>query len=679
MMYFAYLGSETEVLTNAHLRQDEQILNFSYIEERGDRGTRIPNATIEVVNTGLARLIAGPRYCAVMKSEDGTIASAEIICKGYVKPVPGNITADTIKLDIICAGTDTVWDIARAALAIVETYDTPQFDRLFGEVDITNINYVDGVNGERNPVLQRLRDNPNSALESVSAFWRTDPVTHAITQEDIIDSASPTINIDLNYISDSLQVTLNQPPVKQVRMTVVADWTQYVTGFVDISSLLNQQRGTVCYTTYEDYSGNFAANNYNAVPPPIAFLNETGWSINKFDTNITRTFDNIYSLTFDAIASVSRYQSALHGSSYQWNTAPSFTYTATIPVPTNFYAYRYTVSYNYFILNYSYTQERQERCVVVLDGGIQDVDTLNFDDILDLGEVSLSDLYQIPNVYPYDPWKTYNTGDQVVAGGRLYQCTKNGTNSFFTTWYIGGQFVERTIGNWTQLTTTAAFDKSIYDTYFDSARGQISIKHAVNRCRAAWRKRLLFQSVTIENTWENFAGIDITKKVRVRLPNDITGASYQPVVGKVSRVEKTWNSDYQSVKITIDVPYGDSTNIPAVAAGATVIGDVQYVVSAEDAIYNPVDTNLINTANYAVVEAAVLNDADTQKGNMSRIADAGNTHYADFVSAGFYPTQIRLKMRNLISVPKVARYISIAATPTIVPRGINLASLGAEP
>jgi hypothetical protein len=75
------------------------------------------------------------------------------------------------------------------------------------------------------------RYNPDNVLESRSALWHINRVTHEVTTTNIITGEDGTITFTgADVLDDSIRITYGDPPCRQVNVTGVVSWDQVAAG-----------------------------------------------------------------------------------------------------------------------------------------------------------------------------------------------------------------------------------------------------------------------------------------------------------------------------------------------------------------------------------------------------------------------------------------------------------------
>lgn len=237
-VYFAWVTAAETTFTEEHLRYDEYIFSFDRILAEG----KLPVLSVTMKNPGQL-LTAGLGRWAWLAWDDGV--TVHPLFFGRVVAIPSDLQAEIIQVQFIAKPTDLA---ARKIAAAAPLKVLPNYDEIF----------VDAA----------YHGNPDVVLKGYSAAWCHDPVTHAVTAEDLLVGSAGTITFaagDIFY--DSLKTTIGAAPLRVVTMKVTVGWTQQATGGFEIPD------SPVLIT----YDGGAAVNSW---PKPGAAMGQ-GWFIDQ--------------------------------------------------------------------------------------------------------------------------------------------------------------------------------------------------------------------------------------------------------------------------------------------------------------------------------------------------------------------------------------------------------------
>jgi hypothetical protein len=549
-------------------------------------------------------------------------------------------------------------------------------------------------------------DLSTTALEARSQAWHVDPVTHAISLDELLTGRRL---VDLGGLGDeaSTEFSIGASPVKHVKLRVVAEWEQRAVGSVDISPVIATAAGPSGYIlTLQDRVKEPVGE------PKLDFRSWGGWTRGKsswrsslgrsapFPTG--RSFTVTYQESIDYPSTTNADGKVLVGRSIK---GEPFTVTHMEYGAANIRQVRY----NAFWCTYDYQQQRREVADMVLDVDCQS--TALGTDTVELPTITLGDLMSVAGVQPFQPNTVYNRGDRVTLFGRVYQCLVDNTVFFYTPVTQrapGGSSLSVSTSwkatNWQDLGTLAPLADMRAPSFFDSPRGVGCLQHALMRMRAAALRRM--EMITISRTypWELARDVDLRDRVRLLIRD---GDTAKPYVGKVVAIDRKIEGQ-ATVKVTIAVPLGtgradrvadmagtdyaaadafgqDYTAVsaprylaPSVEGGSvgvfSVNGDVE-AVSQADPLVVPVDTYRLQDPFYAVQECFIAWPAQKQLNEARARCAAGKDPRA---VTRDYPTELQLGMRIMLTHPAMERFYRVHAALTWSPRGVNLAG-GGEP
>lgn len=549
-------------------------------------------------------------------------------------------------------------------------------------------------------------DLSTTALEGRSQAWFVDPVTHAITLDELLTGRRV---VDLGGLGDeaSTEFSIGASPVKAVKMRVVAEWEQRAVGAVDISPVIATAAGASGFiNTLQDKVKEPAGD------PKLDFRNWGGWTRGKssYRTSLSqsapfptgRTIAVTYQENIDYIPFKDD-KGVIQTKPTQKNDPFTVVHTeyATVNIRS--------VRYNAFWATYDYSQPRREVADLVLD--VDSQETALGTDTIELPTITLGDLMSVAGVQPYQQNTVYNRGDRMTNFGHVWQCLVDNTIFFYspvTQKAPGGAGLSYSTTwkpvNWQDLGTLAPLSDMRAPSFFDSKRGVGCLQHALMRMRAAALRRL--EMITISRTYPWALARDIDLRDRVRLLYR-DGDSVLPYVGKVVAIDRRIDAQ-ATVKVTIAVPLGtgradtvsasaggdyasagtfgqdytDTTTskyvAPTVTGGSvgvfSVNGDVEAVSDA-DPLVVPVDPYRLNDPFYAVQECYVVWQAQAQLNEARARLATGRDPRA---VTRDYPTELQVGMRIMLTHPALERQYRIHAALLTSPRGVNLAG-GGEP
>lgn len=234
--YLAWVEpTETTFDPEVHARMDEYVFSAVRTIAEGEK----PLLEIEIENPHVGILSAGRKYWAWFSWFDGT--TIQPLFFGRVVGTPTAIFEEVIKISLVAHPSDYKQRVQRVAETLKYR---PFYDQVF--IDVTH------------------RDDPDTILEAHAKVWDVNPVTHAVTANDILVGDS---NIDFtedDHFYDGMNMTISQPPATAILMDASVSWKQTGRGVVDLGSHI-----------VETYSGDGLIGDW---PKPLASLGG-GWTV----------------------------------------------------------------------------------------------------------------------------------------------------------------------------------------------------------------------------------------------------------------------------------------------------------------------------------------------------------------------------------------------------------------
>ncbi len=243
--YFAWVDSTDKTFGVSHHVMDENIFSARRIVAEGEK----PLLEIEIHNPHIGILSSGRKYWAWFSWFNGT--SIVPLFFGRVVGTPVQIFDEVIRIQLVAEPIDYH---QRVQLVAEGLKYAPFYDEVFIDVG--------------------KRDDPDTILEAHAKVWDVNPITLAVTANDIIVGADG--NVDLtedDHFYDSMNMTVSQPPATAILMDASVSWTQSGRGIVDLGN-----------KTIFSYSGDGIISEW---PKPLQSLG-AGWSVyysNAVDAN----------------------------------------------------------------------------------------------------------------------------------------------------------------------------------------------------------------------------------------------------------------------------------------------------------------------------------------------------------------------------------------------------------
>lgn len=204
-LYFAMVDASDVFDQDVHNVEDLQVFDLKISQSEGE----FSRAQLEIPNPGTGLLSSTRKqYIFISCDFNGDVIP---LFAGRVVGFPTDLTQETITVEYVAQPTDWV-DDQQAFLDTLKV--APFYNVLFSEVD--------------------KRDDPIEILAARNSLihWNRVP-GGTISLSDIVEG-STTINIDGDYIFDSLKTNVGNPPLKTVQCTVEVQWLQNGTGTVNV-------------------------------------------------------------------------------------------------------------------------------------------------------------------------------------------------------------------------------------------------------------------------------------------------------------------------------------------------------------------------------------------------------------------------------------------------------------
>lgn len=245
-LFFAWVDEGTAFDANIHSVEDEVIYSVDITQNEGDYAI----LTIEIENPGVGLLSPGRKQWAWL-SEDGTARFY-----GRVDAAPDDIHTEIITVELIAEPVDISAQKAALADALRQP---PYWDAAF---------------------VQQEADNPDTVLETRTASWDVDRITHVASVVDILNPGDPDIEItEDDHFYDAMSVTKNGTPLHTINFKMSGKWRQKATGTVDLTEKLWKAFQATGSPFPFPAVGSFTSNGLASEwPEPLKNLNG-GWTM----------------------------------------------------------------------------------------------------------------------------------------------------------------------------------------------------------------------------------------------------------------------------------------------------------------------------------------------------------------------------------------------------------------
>lgn len=196
--HFAYVDPGTVFNPAVHNREDEKIVSFA-VEQLE---TEFANLSIDIRNPRIGILNIGRQIWAWLSYDNGS----EIVPLffGRVVGIPTNINRELVTLQLIARPSN----FAAQKIALAATMrDLPYYDPVF--------------------ISEDKAADPDVVLEARTEVWHIDRVSHVLTASDLLvgDSTLEFLENEVPYAS--VEISLDQPPVRIVHVEASVPWTQH--------------------------------------------------------------------------------------------------------------------------------------------------------------------------------------------------------------------------------------------------------------------------------------------------------------------------------------------------------------------------------------------------------------------------------------------------------------------
>lgn len=200
--YFAYIEPGDAFNAVTHAVEDEKIVSFSFEHTEAEFGL----LTMTIRNPRVGMLAPGRKRWAFLSWDNGSEIVA--LFKGRIVALPSALNKNLIDVQFIARPSD----YAAVKEALAETLRVlPYYDPVF--------------------ISEDQAADPDVVLEGRTVAWHIDRVTHELTVSDFIeaeDGLATFIEGDVPW--DTVEIELDQPPVRRVRVEATVPWDQNVTG-----------------------------------------------------------------------------------------------------------------------------------------------------------------------------------------------------------------------------------------------------------------------------------------------------------------------------------------------------------------------------------------------------------------------------------------------------------------
>ena len=253
--YFAWVDYGEEFNAAVHAREDENIFDFTVEQSEGD----FAMLTMTVRNPRIGLLAAGRKVWAWLSWNPGD-GSAVPLFLGRLVGVPDNINQELVTLVFNARPANYV--TLKAALA--ETLKVrPFYDPIW--------------------INPNSLTDPDTVLETRSALWSIDRVSHQVDISDVLVGEDGTVEFGPGEVPyDSVGIALGEAPLQSVSVDATVNWTQSSQGSFDFS------------VNVETYTGSSLISDW---PETGASLG-SGWTVTASQARDLYAVDDVANVTY---------------------------------------------------------------------------------------------------------------------------------------------------------------------------------------------------------------------------------------------------------------------------------------------------------------------------------------------------------------------------------------------
>jgi len=609
---FAWVDPEETEFQPEHVRLDEDMFSFELEHNEGDFAT----LQISIRNPRIGLLTASRKRWAWFAFNPGEGADIIPVFFGRIVGIPSDLISEVCTIQFIGRPADYV--AQKDALAATMRV-APYWDDIF--------------------VSEERRIDPEVVLEGRPEFWHIDRVTGVLTSSNVLVGEDGLIEFDEdNVMGDSVEINLNNVPLRSV--TVVADisWTQSARGVVNMGPFLVDNWPQPSGFTFHRFLTSFTGQGLQSSWPKPEQSIGGGWTVK--DAKVDYVAGQAVPNEFEALE-------LNHGILIPKATPAG---SLIIPVINGLDAYQYFAMtiiaplWHFkptLTVEYDATRARKEVVTFTINSSVQDVVTMPGEDEALLVTMSSIDISQ-----PIDP----------LVPNVLWIADKR--------------------------------DRS----FIPSERGQQALQYLIQVGRANLMIRSRVVEIDWETQFENIFDMSCRKNAKIIDPRIPGGeATGKVVTYGLSKQENSAPIGY--VKIACPVGYGDAiATAPGsptyieddyielgyyertgeiIAVGA---GDVGYTVPLDDPQDDGIDFKRGFRPIEIITHFSVTGAPSTQRAAMLSAKAEPNTRLEEGTvkeKLQTVPTVVTMQLIDLLTGPFETPY-EIVVTDLVLPAGIDL-------
>lgn len=649
-----------------------------------------PYVEVELTNPGWSAYAPGARRAAaIVESDDGTMATATVLARGWLRSLPDTLGKNGVTLNLECYGTVEEVRLAKNAAARQFNADNLPPENEYNRGGALTGDITAEFVPDQDFLLGRMQSDRDQVEVGRTVDWHCDPVTHAWTLHDYSVPMGATRNIGERYDPKTLTRNPTKGCPKRVKMRIVANFTPTFRGVCNIAPALGLGPVT-------------SMSNYTYSMPQGEGLS-AGWSQGAQPTvQVTTT----RSRPFSPVAFDSQYRKVFETFNPGTNTWDrSYTGTSWMRHRKYFEFDVYRYFFIYWPMSWTYTQARREVVTLTLDVPTQEVTGLV--DEIELADMSVQgSIFSIPVFItedqdqdadapepsgPYDPAKVYNTDDTAMIQGREYRATVDGLTG--NPWVF--QIVSSNVWNtkvdprWELTGRRPPFETQVH-SIIDQQRGK-AIVAAGFRIMRKKVYELLYEEISVTVDRAHFPTWNLGDTCEMLLPGRFD-EPMKPASGRVIGVVEKLSARGDTVQLTIHVGKGkggDAVARPArinefgatdylaeayagqaSTAWLTAGDDIEWSLDADD-LYLPIDPARLNDWLYATESVSVAGSSANHAAQIDAMIDRG-MNIRNIAATALTSTAITIRMRSIPNERLAIRKFRATGTLLRTPKGIEL-------
>lgn len=646
-----------------------------------------PSVEVELTNPGWAKYAPGAkRAAAILESDDGMMATATVLARGWLRSLPDTLGKNGVTLDLECYGT--VEEVRLAKNAAARQFNA---DNLPPENEYNVGGALDGDETalyvpDQDWLMGRLEAERDQVEVGRTLDWHCDPVTHAWSLHDYTVPMGATRNIGERYDTKSLSRSPSKGCPKRIKMRLICNFSTNLSGICNIAPAIFQSVTSMTGYNYFLQQRPGLSQGWQLDPPVVQTV-----------ATVTRPFGPVaYDMSRRLVFEVFNPGTNSYDRTYSGIGWGRHRFTV------EFYKYQYF--FMSWVARWTYTQARREVVHLTLDVPTQEVTGLV--DELELADRSLSQIYTTPlyltedrdqdldaeePTEPYDAERVYDTGDKMLLQGREYVSTVDGLQG--VAWAV--TIVSPTAANvvvdprWQPTNRRPAFPTPVHSV-FDTRRGKASIASAFRLMRKEALK-LLFEEVTVTVSRQVFRDWNLGDTCQLLLPGR-HDEPMKPAEGRVVGIADRLTIKGDTVVLTLSIGKGQGGDAVAREARINEFGaqgyfngsyldtsDTEWLTAGDDIewsldadpLFLPIDTSKLGQSSYSVLGVSVAGSAAAHQDRVDALAAAGRRITA-LSSADLPPTSVNITMRSLNRDGTAIRKFRATGTLLRTPRGVTL-------